>query len=69
MGSTIWSPLCGGLLSGKYNKGELLEGTRSTSGFVPPSDKFKIYLANDSKEKTMKMLNGLEDIAKELNCS
>lgn len=27
MGSTIWSPLCGGILSGKYND-SIPEGTR-----------------------------------------
>jgi len=26
MGSTIWSPLAGGVLSGKYNNGEATEG-------------------------------------------
>jgi len=27
-GTTIWSPLAGGLLSGKYNEGEIPEGSR-----------------------------------------
>ena len=27
-GSTVWSPLCGGILSGKYNEGDIPEGTR-----------------------------------------
>ena len=27
-GSTVWSPLCMGLLSGKYNDGEAPEGSR-----------------------------------------
>jgi len=26
MGSTIWSPLAGGLLTGKYNSGDITEG-------------------------------------------
>jgi aryl-alcohol dehydrogenase-like predicted oxidoreductase len=28
MGTTIWSPLAGGLLTGKYNNGDLPEGSR-----------------------------------------
>ena len=27
-GSTVWSPLAGGLLSGKYNAGTIPEGSR-----------------------------------------
>lgn len=27
-GSTIWSPLAGGILSGKYNDGNMPEGSR-----------------------------------------
>lgn len=30
-GSTIWSPLAGGILSGKYNSGEMVKGTRYDS--------------------------------------
>lgn len=28
MGTTIWSPLAGGILTGKYNDGNIAEGTR-----------------------------------------
>lgn len=28
MGTTIWSPLAGGILSGKYNDGNVPEGSR-----------------------------------------
>lgn len=27
-GSTVWSPLCGGILSGKYNDAGIPEGAR-----------------------------------------
>jgi len=27
-GSTIWSPLCGGVLTGKYKDGKIPEGSR-----------------------------------------
>jgi len=67
-GSTIWSPLAGGFLSGKYNKGEFIEGTRSVlDGFGNMT--MKALFAPDKKEGTLKMLNALGDVAKELGCS
>jgi len=68
MGSTIWSPLAGGLLSGKYNHGEATEGRFSTWN-GPGSDKFKNMFTPENKEKNTKMLQGLGHLAKELNCS
>ena len=34
MGSTVWSPLAGGILSGKYNDGIIPEGSRYDSNNV-----------------------------------
>ena len=68
MGSTIWSPLAGGVLSGKYNKGEATEG-RFVGYTGPGSDKFTQMFNTENKEKTVDMLNKIEDVAKELNCS
>jgi len=31
-GTTIWSPLCGGILAGKYNDGTQPEGSRYKDG-------------------------------------
>lgn len=30
-GTTVWSPLCQGILTGKYNNGEIPEGSRFDS--------------------------------------
>jgi len=68
MGSTIWSPLAGGLLTGKYNHGECLEGTRSAMD-GHGSSKFKELFSTEKKAKTVKMLEDLGAIAKELGCS
>jgi len=38
-GTTIWSPLCSGILAGKYNKGDIPEGSR----FADNPDLMKIY--------------------------
>jgi len=67
-GSTIWSPLAGGVLTGKYNDGNVIEGTRSALDGVA-SAKFKDMFNEANKAKSVKMLHGLADIAKELGCS
>jgi len=67
-GSTIWSPLAGGFLTGKYNDGKVIEGTRSALDGVG-SSRIKDLLSEGKKEKSIKMLVGLGDIAKELGCS
>jgi aryl-alcohol dehydrogenase-like predicted oxidoreductase len=68
-GTTTWSPLAGGLLSGKYNDGNVPADSRfGTSAFhadlVLPK-----YFGPTKKEATLKTLNGLAEIAKELGCT
>ena len=66
-GSTIWSPLCQGILTGKYNDGSKPEGSR----FADPANSgtFQRYFSEDKQESTKKMLNELAALAKELNCT
>lgn len=67
-GTTIWSPLAGGILSGKYNDGECPPGTRyDGSNFLKGI--FERYLGERTKDSTVKILKGLEEIAKEVGCS
>ena len=61
-GTTIWSPLASGLLTGKYSQG-IPEGSRST---LEGYDWLRDELTN--KEKLAKV-QALEPIAKELNCT
>ena len=65
-GTTIWSPLCQGILTGKYNSGELPENSRFSDGKGTPMQK---YFNPEKKEGTLKMLNGIAEIAKELGVS
>lgn len=59
MGTTIWSPLASGLLSGKYNDG-IPEGSRfALSGFDWLKDRWM-------KDDLLKRVQGLSAIAKEL---
>jgi voltage-dependent potassium channel beta subunit len=60
-GSTIWSPLASGLLSGKYQKGIPKDSRGALKGY----DWLKDSLTN--KEKLAKVA-ALEPIAKELSC-
>lgn len=67
MGTTVWSPMASGVLTGKYNKG-IPEGSR----FDKNPDLKRIldkYLSESTKEKTLKALNGFTEIANELGCS
>jgi len=62
-GSTIWSPLAGGVLTGKYNT-EIPEGSRvNTSSLAFLVDKF---LKPENIEGTRKITLALEKLAQEL---
>jgi aryl-alcohol dehydrogenase-like predicted oxidoreductase len=59
MGTTIWSPLASGLLSGKYNNG-IPEGSRfAITGFDWLKDRWM-------KESFLERVKRLSDLAKEL---
>lgn len=62
MGSTVWSPLASGLLTGKYNDG-IPEGSRFYNN--PGAQWFeKKYLGEKTKEKTLKALRQFAELAK-----
>ena len=65
LGTTIWSPLASGLLTGKYNQG-IPEGTRaSLKGYEWLQDEFVSEEAKVNVEK----VKVLAPLAKELGCS
>lgn len=53
-GTTIWSPLAGGLLTGKYNDGNAPEGTRYGSNDYAKDNIWGNYMGEKTKEKTVK---------------
>jgi aryl-alcohol dehydrogenase-like predicted oxidoreductase len=65
-GSTIWSPLAGGILTGKYNDGNIPEGSRFDNHKYLLDMGWKTHMGPDVKDKTLKKLNALADLAKEL---
>lgn len=71
LGTTVWSPLAGGLLSGKYNDGTIPEGSRLADPTLAPQvrDRYLSYFNEQNKAKTVEMFNGLKTIASELGAS
>ncbi|ELU43595.1 voltage-gated potassium channel beta-2 subunit [Rhizoctonia solani AG-1 IA] len=67
-GTTIWSPLASGILTGKYNNG-IPEGSR----FATNADFFKTRIEGLSKEEGLKTLDKVKELTKfaeaELGCS
>ena len=67
MGTTVWSPLCGGLLSGKYNNG--IPDKARFSGNSRYSRTIFQQKLGWRPNKGAEMLQGLGKIADELNCT
>lgn len=63
-GTTIWSPLAGGILTGKYNDGNIPEGTRYATQQLDRI--WQQYFGEGKKEGTLVKLNALAAYAKEL---
>jgi len=66
-GSTVWSPLCMGILTGKYNDGTAPDGTRFASEGM--KDTWNRLFGPGKIEETKKMLTALAELAKELGCT
>jgi voltage-dependent potassium channel beta subunit len=65
LGTTIWSPLASGLLTGKYNNG-IPEGTRvSLAGYEWLRERFE----GEETQKKLDQIRQLTRIADELGCS
>ncbi len=65
LGTTIWSPLASGLLTGKYNEG-IPEGTRgSLKGYEWLRDEFE----SEGARKNIQKVRQLMPIAQDLGCS
>lgn len=68
-GTTIWSPLTGGLLSGKYNDLVPPEGSRYKSDPVAAGFLWPKYIKQFGEEGLKERLHGLAAIAEELGCT
>lgn len=67
LGTTVWSPLASGFLTGKYNDGIPPE---SRLALNPDLQRFLLkYMNETNKEANLKALKGLKVIADELKCT
>ena len=69
IGTTIWSPLAGGILTGKYNDGNIPEGSRvalmyATGGHL--SKRADQFFSEENKAAFSKTATALGEIAKEI---
>ena len=67
-GTTIWSPLASGVLTGKYNDGNVPQGSRFDT-HKDLGGVWEAYFGPAKKEKTLKSLNALAEYAKKLGYS
>jgi aryl-alcohol dehydrogenase-like predicted oxidoreductase len=67
-GTTTWSPLAGGFLAGGFNDGNVPATSRFATNPLFVNVILPKYFG-DRKEKTVKALQGLAEIAKELGVS
>jgi aryl-alcohol dehydrogenase-like predicted oxidoreductase len=65
LGTTIWSPLASGLLTGKYSAG-IPEGTRAT---LPGYEWLRERFASDEAQRDIEKVKQLMPLAEELGCS
>jgi aryl-alcohol dehydrogenase-like predicted oxidoreductase len=70
-GTTIWSPLAGGILSGKYNEGITPEGSRNDArkgnGFI---NAFSVkFFGDGTKVSSLKKLKALRALDQDLGFS
>jgi voltage-dependent potassium channel beta subunit len=68
-GTTIWSPLGGGFLTGKYNDATIPEGSRYKENEMFKNFAWDKYIGADGGKHTLKLLKGLADLAEELKCT
>ncbi|CAG9314358.1 unnamed protein product [Blepharisma stoltei] len=69
LGTTVWSPMCGGLLSGRYNDGNIPAGRLESSPFTALFRQWYDKHIGSRKEAAIKTLTGLKALADELGCS
>lgn len=72
-GTTTFSPLCYGFLSGKYNDGNLPEDSRGAlwkkDAKWECQDEVEMFFGAGSIEKTKTQLQGLAKIAEKFGCT
>ena len=69
MGTTVWSPLAGGMLTGKYNDGKIPDNTRLSNQEIPMAKMMYYRKLGWRPNNGAEMLQGLAKIAQEIGCT
>ena len=69
LGTTCWGPLAGGILTGKYNSGVVPEDTRMANDPISKNFTLPRFFGPTKKDETLRLLNAIGDIAKEIGCT
>ena len=66
-GTTVWAALASGVLTGKFNDGVKADGSRFTSpNYIFKDIAWEWYFNDEMKDNNIRILKGLEEIAKEV---
>ena len=68
-GTTVWSPLGGGILTGKYNEGTLPEGSRYKEGEMFRNFAWEKYMGPTRIEKSKKMFKEIKELAESMGAT
>jgi len=70
-GTTIYSPLAGGFLSGKYNDGNIPEDSRYANPWCSDSlaMDYEKYFESEKRDDFLKTLKGIAEVAKDIGCT
>jgi aryl-alcohol dehydrogenase-like predicted oxidoreductase len=69
LGTTVWGPVAAGILTGKYNSGDIPEDTRMAKDPFSQSATLPKYFGPKAKDETLRIINSIADIAKEVGCT
>ena len=68
-GTTVWSPLGGGILTGKYNEGTLPEGSRYKEEASFRNFAWEKYMGPSVIEKSKKMFREIKELAESMGAT
>jgi len=68
-GTTVWGPVCAGILTGKFNDGSIPEGSRYAKDQFMANWIIPRYFGPTVKDATLKKLKALAELAKELGAT
>jgi aryl-alcohol dehydrogenase-like predicted oxidoreductase len=69
LGTTVWGPVAAGILTGKYNSGNIPEDTRMAKDAISMNVTLPRYFGPKMKDETLRVINAIAPLAKEVGCT